>query len=1122
MKIEKVLKRDGRIVDFDINKIHQAIYNALCNTKEGTLDDFELQKLANTYAKQTVVVLNSSITSEFPNVESIQDVVESVLIRNNESAAAKHYILYRNDRTKTREMNTSIMNTMKNITFKDSKDVDLKRENANIDGDSAMGTMLRYGSETSKEFVKSFMLRPEIAKAHTEGDIHIHDMDFYNLTATCCQIDLHKLFTDGFSTGHGVIREPNDIITASALTCIAIQANQNDMHGGQSIPALDYYLAPYVKKTYIKHLNRILDTIEAMDKDSIINDIKEYAKQNNTILNEKGIEYIASVLRFYGVHNPLTLAEKALKYTNTSTHQAMEALVHNLNSMQSRAGAQVPFSSINFGTDITEEGRMVSKNLLIATYEGLGEGETPIFPISIFKLKKGVSYEKTDPNYDLFKLACKVSAKRLFPNFSNLDAPFNASAYVEGDIDTEASYMGCVDGAEIITYTINDDLFVEPFNIAYDRIKNINTEISTEKSSYIDCTNIDVSIFDSLNGFTKVKKFIKNPNYNNWKQITFNNGRQLLATSDHPLPVYYKGRTYVKDLCVGDTVPITYKQYSRETNGDLSVGKAWLLGLLLNDTDTSDSIDINTHTDDINTDLLDAIKRYAPESFIGADVRIDLSHDENGYYIVNITSSDMNKINKHLNTFYDNEICRILPNMIFSCNNNIKFAYLAGMLDANGFVNDNTVNLVSTNKSLAIQQMLFIQSLGMPCEIYTNETDSNNVNYILKFVIKSELLNYMHSNKKDDFINICKDTIDIYIEEYASTTVKSIIDSDYDGCSYDVETESDRFDVSGILSHNCRTRVVANNYDKTKQVVTGRGNISFTSINLPRLAIKAEGNVKTFIDMLDSEMELVFTQLLDRLKVQCKKKVRNYPFLMGQNIWIDSEKLSVDDEVGEVLKHGSLTTGFIGLAEALIALIGEHHGESEEAQELGLHIIGYMRDKCDKKSEETGLNFTLIATPAEGLSGRFVKMDKEKFGIIKGVTDKDYYTNSMHIPVYYSINIYDKIRLEAPYHALTNGGHITYVEVDGDPTQNLEAFEDIVRIAHDAGIGYFSINHPIDRDTICGYTGIINDVCPRCGRKDGEGIELSKLIELKKKYSDIKIPYYNTDEDTDKIPHIQI
>lgn len=772
---------------------------------------------------------------------------------------------------------------------------------------------------------------------------------------------------------------------------------------------------------------------------------------------------------------------------------------------------------------------MVSKNLLIATYEGLGEGETPIFPISIFKLKKGVSYDKNDPNYDLFKLACKVSAKRLFPNFSNLDAPFNAGAYIDGNIDTEASYMGCVDGSEVITYTINDDLYVEPFSVAYDRIKNIGTETNTGKSYYIDCTDKNISIFDSLNGFTTVKKFIKNPNYNNWKQIIFSNGRQLLATNDHPLPVVNKGRTYVKDLCVGDCVPITYKQFSKETYTDMTTEKSWLLGMLLCDSSYANNVVISVGHDE--TDLIDTIKDFVPKSFENASVSVYEQHRDikGNYFDVNIKSSNLKDIREYLDVMFNdkNKIHRIIPNVIFSCPNNIKLAFLAGMMDADGYISINhgkfcTGNLGSTNKGLALQQMALIQSLGMPCKMYLNKynADSDNVRYLLNFTIKQELINYMHSNKKKDIFNSCEKSIDY--KEHNTATITDIIDSNYDGCSYDVETESDRFDVSGVLSHNCRTRVVANNYDKTKQVVTGRGNISFTSINLPRLAIKAEGNVKIFIDLLDAEMELVFTQLLDRLKVQCKKKVKNYPFLMGQNIWIDSEKLSVDDEVGEVLKHGSLTTGFIGLAETLIALIGEHHGESEEAQELGLHIIGYMRDKCDKQSEKTGLNFTLIATPAEGLSGRFVKMDKERYGIIKGVTDKDYYTNSMHIPVYYPITVYDKIRLEAPYHALTNGGHITYVEVDGDPSQNLEAFEDIVRIAHDEGIGYFSINHPIDRDTVCNYTGIINDVCPRCGRKDGEGVELEKLKELKKKFSDIKIPYYETAEDADKVSHLEL
>jgi ribonucleoside-triphosphate reductase len=295
----------------------------------------------------------------------------------------------------------------------------------------------------------------------------------------------------------------------------------------------------------------------------------------------------------------------------------------------------------------------------------------------------------------------------------------------------------------------------------------------------------------------------------------------------------------------------------------------------------------------------------------------------------------------------------------------------------------------------------------------------------------------------------------------------------------------------------CRTRVLGNHYDPTKEITYGRGNLSFTSINLPRIAIKANHNIARFFDDLTQKMDLVSNQLLDRFKIQAHKKVKNYPFLMGQGVWIDSEKLNIDDEVGKVLKNGTLSIGFIGLAETLVALIGSHHGESEIARNLGLEIIGYMREYCDRKSEETGLNFTLLATPAEGLSGRFVRIDKKKFGIIPGVTDRDYYTNSFHVPVYYNISAYDKLKIEAPYHALTNAGHISYVELDGDTAKNLEAFERIVRCMKELGIGYGSINHPVDRDPVCGYSGIINEVCPRCGRHEGEGISVEKLRSIK-------------------------
>ena len=305
---------------------------------------------------------------------------------------------------------------------------------------------------------------------------------------------------------------------------------------------------------------------------------------------------------------------------------------------------------------------------------------------------------------------------------------------------------------------------------------------------------------------------------------------------------------------------------------------------------------------------------------------------------------------------------------------------------------------------------------------------------------------------------------------------------------------------SEIAYMGCRTRVMGNVHDRSREVTCGRGNLSFTSINLPRIALEAKGDLKRFYAILDERIDLVIRQLLHRFKIQCSKKVYNYPFLMGQGVWIDSEKLRPTDSVEEVMKHGTLSVGFIGLAETLKALTGKHHGESAESQRLGLEIIGYMRRRMDEESEKTGLNFTLLATPAEGLSGRFIRIDKKKFGEIPGITDREYYTNSFHIPVYFPIGAYEKIHLEAPYHALTNAGHISYVELDGDTCKNLEAFESVIRCMKEEGVGYGSVNHPVDRDPICGYTGVIDEVCPRCGRREGEAVSIEKLMELRKKY----------------------
>lgn len=733
--ITTITKRDGRTVHFDINKIASAIEKAFAATigkKDYAICLALAQEVSDIFEEKQI---------DSPTVEQIQDTVERVLINHGHVRTAKAYILYRAERTRVRNMNDRLMKTFEDITYKDATDSDIKRENANIDGNTAMGSMLKYGSEGAKHFYESYVLNPAHSEAHRNGDIHIHDLDFYTLTTTCCQIDLIKLFHDGFSTGHGVLREPNDIASYASLACIAIQSNQNDQHGGQSIANFDYGLAPGVAKTYKKrYRSNLTSLIEVMDCAAHAKKTKEifqtltaenliptldgsqaYTDRERALLIEAGVpeEILDKIQSFSG--------KKATEETDKATYQAMEALLHNLNTMHSRAGAQTPFSSINYGMDTSTEGRMVMKNMLLVTEAGLGNGETAIFPIQIFRVKDGVNFNPGEPNYDLFKLSCRVSAKRLFPNFSFQDAPFNLQYYKEGHPETEIAYMGC------------------------------------------------------------------------------------------------------------------------------------------------------------------------------------------------------------------------------------------------------------------------------------------------------------------------------------------------------------------------RTRVIGNVNDPEREITYGRGNLSFTSINLPRIAILANKNIDWFFSELDRKIDLVVEQLLERFEIQAKKKVHNYPFLMGEGVWIDSEKLNYDDEVREVLKHGTLSVGFIGLAEALKALLGVHHGESEIAQNLGLDIIGHMRKRMDDLSAETHLNFSLLATPAEGLSGRFVRMDRERFGSIEGVTDREYYTNSFHIPVYYPISAYKKIQLEAPYHELTNAGHITYIELDGDPSTNLDAFEKVIRYMKAQGIGYGSINHPVDRDPVCGYNGIIGDTCPKCGRSETDG-----------------------------------
>jgi anaerobic ribonucleoside-triphosphate reductase len=753
--IRSIIKRDGRVVLYDESKIAAAVLRAMEAARDG--DAAAAAKTANAVQ----AALEKKCGEEPPQIEEIQDAVEQALMRSGHKEAAKQYILYRADRTRIREANTSLMKTIDEITTVDARKSNMKRDNANIDGNTAMGSMLQIGTAGAKAYNAAYLLTPEQARAHRSGDIHIHDFDFYALTTTCCQIDLIRLFRGGFSTGHGYLREPQGIASYAALAAIAIQSNQNDQHGGQSVPNFDYAMARGVRKTFAKDyaaklkdaLEDILDTDDesALTQAAVDAGTKETGEEPRMEIHAE--DFDAAAARVIAATGRMDAGEaahlvgrsraRATRAADRETYQAMEGFVHNLNTMHSRAGAQTPFSSINYGTDTTPEGRMAMLNVLKALDAGLGHGETAIFPIHIFKVKEGVNYNPGDPNYDLFELACKVSAKRLFPNFVFLDSPFNLQYYKPGQPETEVATMGC------------------------------------------------------------------------------------------------------------------------------------------------------------------------------------------------------------------------------------------------------------------------------------------------------------------------------------------------------------------------RTRVMGNVYDPDREIAYSRGNLSFTSINLPRIAIESKGDEKKFYELLDQRLELVAQQLLDRFEIQASKHVYNYPFLMGQGVWLDSDKLGPNDEVRDVLKHGTLSVGFIGLAETLTALYGHHHGESDEMERKGLEIVGHMRDFCDRKAAETHLNFGLLATPAEGLSGRFVRMDRERFGSIPGVTDREYYTNSFHVPVWFPISAYEKIRKEAPYHALTNAGHISYVELDGDTANNVEAFEAVVRCMHDAGIGYGSINHPVDRDPICGYVGVIGEVCPRCGRHEGEALSPERIEELRKLYPEI-------------------
>ena len=701
--IQTVLKRDGRIVGFNREKIAAAIRKAMLTTEAGE-DEALVYKIVDRIEMRG---------KEQSTVEEIQDMVEMALMVSPRKEVAKSYIAYRNKRSiarkaKTREMFLEIV---------DAKSNDVTRENANMNADTPAGMMMKFASETTKPFVDDYLLSEQTLWAVRNNYLHIHDKDYYpTKSLTCIQHPLDKILDRGFQAGHGESRPTKRIETASIMACISMETVQNEMHGGQAIPAFDFYLAPFVRKSYIEEIKN-LEKLTNMDLKHLYDvEINDYETAELDLL--QGDE------RF---------KQYAINRTVNRVHQSMEAFIHNMNTIHSRGGNQVVFSSINYGTDTSAEGRCIIRELLNSTYEGVGNGSTAIFPIQIWKKKRGVSYLPEDKNYDLFQLACKVAARRFFPNFVNLDASFN--------------------------------------------------------------------------------------HHEKW-----------------------------------------------------------------------------------------------------------------------------------------------------------------------------------------------------------NENDPKRYQY-------------------------------------------------------------------EVATMGCRTRVFENRFGEKTSIA--RGNLSFSTINIVRLAIecmeiedKAQ-RIEKFFVKLDELLEITAKQLCDRFDFQKTALAKQFPLLMS-SLWMGCDELKPTDNVGRVINQGTLGIGFIGLAECLIALTGKHHGECEEAQQLGLRIITYMRDRANEFSEQYQHNFSVLATPAEGLSGRFTRIDRKKFGEIPGVTDKIYYTNSNHIPVYYKCSPKHKAEVEAPYHDLTRGGHIFYIEIDGDATHNPQAIMDIVDLMDKNNIGYCSVNHNRNRCMNCGYEDAQQELtaCPKCGSTD--------------------------------------
>ena len=1034
-----IKKRNGQMEPFTESKIYNAVLGAFNSCGYDSIPS------------EVKEVMDETCWIGLEDVEAIQDKIEDVLYESSYRDVYNHFVTYRANHAVMREIKTktlfdSIIGVEKN---------DVTRENGNMNSDTPAGMMMKFASETTKSFVDRYVLSPEVRRAVDDNLIHVHDKDYYlTRSLTCIQHPLDKILQNGFQSGHGSARPAKRIETAAIQACISMETIQNEMHGGQAIPAFDFYMAPYVRATYIEEVNKIANLLVDVKNEDYWDSIR------NADIEDYIIKDLPATWYHGGVPGKERVQQMAINATVKRVHQAMESFVHNMNSIHSRGGNQVVFSSINYGTDTSAEGRCIIREILKTTMDGVGNGATAIFPIQIWKMKSGVSVDPEDRNYDLYKYSLDVAARRFFPNYLNLDATFNVDdAWDENDpkrYEHEVATMGALAGHEHLYIKIGDS---QPIDIS---IKDL-----FEKIKY----NQDI------NGRPSQLWYNKMPLNEELDSKTF-------TKSGLPnLPGVYSITYIPEDVTyIGSSSSISRRIAEHKCNIRKTGGLD--AGAYFGDTDLNNyKFEVITLTDDY---------KEAEKTYIESWPNINFRGNDKKYY-KNITQAYKQRIYERPNFKQDLSFKQDLIDLT---------QYDIKVLDRdNKWVKIKHIFKNDKHNSPFMMHIFYNEYGKEMCLTCTEDHPLwNGEKFVRADQYKVGEKIYRADNTPFEVTDICWhwETVD----------------------SYDIGTETGSFIGSDIIMHNCRTRVYENRFGPKTSI--GRGNLSFTTINFPKIAIEVSiedgylvkdgeryvaneqknshedqnRRLKMFMERCIKAEYLVAKQLDERFQFQKKALAKQFPLLMS-GMWNGSDALKPEDTIESVINQGTLAIGFIGLAEALVALTGKHHAEDPDMQQFGLALLENMKIEANNISVQYQHNYAMFATPAEGLAGKFTIKDRKKYGVIVGVTDRDYYTNSTHVPVYYKCSAAEKAKIECPYHSLTTAGHIFYVEADYDPTKNPEAIDMINRIARDNNGGYISFNHNQGRCNYCCFESndpdlVLGSTCPHCGR-EGSWDQLSRV-----------------------------